>query len=189
MSDKRYPYADAMKVAEEIQRWIEPYCEPNRCVIVGSLRRQKEAVGDIELLYVSRMGKPVKTDMFAPPNDIPLVEPRIDCMQNQAGILRRRLNIRGHETWGPKNKLAVHVASGIPVDLFATSEENWYVSLVIRTGSKETNLKLTNGAIKRGGTLHAYGSGVQFGLATTRATSERHVFELCGIPYIPLTQR
>jgi DNA polymerase/3'-5' exonuclease PolX len=102
------------------------------------------------------------------------------------GILVKRPNKRGHFTWGPKNKLAVHVGSGIPVDLFATTEENWWVSLVIRTGSKETNLKLAMGAQERGRSLEAYGSGVR-DLATgevTPATSERQVFELCGVEYL-----
>jgi hypothetical protein len=41
------------------------------------------------------------------------------------GILERRLNALGHETYGPKYKLMRH-ASGIPVDLFAATEESWF---------------------------------------------------------------
>ena len=39
--------------------------------------------------------------------------------------------------WGTLNKLAVHVGSGIPVDPFATTVERWFVSRVVRIGSKE----------------------------------------------------
>jgi DNA polymerase/3'-5' exonuclease PolX len=101
------------------------------------------------------------------------------------GILAKRPNVKGHFTWGEANKLAVHVASGVPVDFFSTTEDNWWVSLVIRTGSKETNLKLTNGAIHLGRKLHAYGSGVTMPDGSTRkAQSEQEVFELCGVPYL-----
>jgi hypothetical protein len=41
-----------------------------------------------------------------------------------------------------------------------TTRENWFVSLVIRTGSKDTNLLLTTGAQKLGRKLNAYGCGV-----------------------------
>lgn len=63
---------------------------------------------------------------------------------------------------------------------------NWFVSLVIRTGSKEMNLKLTDGAIKLGRTLNAYGSGVTLEDGRVMpATSEEDVFFLCQVPYVP----
>lgn len=79
--------------------------------------------------------------------------------------------------------------------------ENWWVSLVVRTGSKETNLRLTTGAQRLGRTLHAYGSGVTINRAQTiggeahlpgseiKATSEQAVFELCEVPYLEPEQR
>lgn len=70
------------------------------------------------------------------------------------------------------------------MDFFSTTAENWNVSLVIRTGGKATNLKLTNGAIAKGAHLQAFGSGIVLqNKKIIPATSERHVFELCGVPY------
>jgi hypothetical protein len=43
---------------------------------------------------------------------------------------------------GALNKLPVHAASDVPVDLFATTTERWFVSLVVCMGSKERNTML-----------------------------------------------
>lgn len=149
---------------------------------MGSIRRRKATVSDIELLFVPRMSE-VPDDLFNTAK-VNLAEQIIErWLQN--GLLAKRPNSNGHFSWGPQNKLAVHVPSGIPVDLFATTERKWYVSLVIRTGSRETNLRLTNGAIRMGGTLHAYGSGFSWKDGTnTDAACEEDVFRLAGVPYL-----
>ena len=51
----------------------------------------------------------------------------------------------------------MHAGSSIPVDLFATTAERWFVSLVVRTGSKEMNTTLAGSALRRGMQLHMYG--------------------------------
>jgi DNA polymerase/3'-5' exonuclease PolX len=72
----------------------------------------------------------------------------------------------------------------VPVDFFATTPENWWVSLVVRTGSLEMNLELTKGANHLGRSLNVYGRGVTRADGTViPATSEEHVFELCGVKY------
>lgn len=181
MSEKqKYLATLALPVALRLRLRLTPLCE--RIAIAGSLRREKPTVGDIELLYAPRLeSRPV--DMFTT-QLYDIADDEIQIMLTDKTLVQRP-NSRGHLTWGPKNKYARHVASGIPVDLFATTVENWWVALVIRTGSLEMNLKLTSGALKLGRTLNAYGSGVTV-LATGEvipATSEAHVFELCGVPY------
>ena len=144
----------------------------------------------MDLLLIHKV-EPVKTGLFA--EDVVtrnLAEQLIEDML-QRNALTKRLNVSGGiSSWGPLNKHSVHVETGIPVDLFATTKENWWVSLVIRTGSKETNLKLTTGAQKLGRTLNAYGRGItdEYGNVIA-ATSEQHVFELCNVPYLEPHQR
>ena len=185
MSDKqKYPRADAIAAAKQLCNCLKPVTE--RLVVAGSLRRGKAEVGDVEVLYVPKF-ETVQDGLFDT-KDIDATEaPIIDLLRIEA--LSKRPNINGHFTWGPQNKLAIH-HTGIPVDLFATTIENWWVALVIRTGSKETNLKLTTGAQKLGRKLNAYGCGVTEADGTIiRATSEQHVFELCGVPYLEPHQR
>ena len=171
-----------MKVAAELCAALKPVCE--RLIVAGSLRRRKPTVGDVEILYIGKTEvRQDLADMFASIT-VNLADEAISALE-KSGTLERRKNVNGSEMYGPKNKLMRHRASGLPVDLFAAAEKTWWVSLVVRTGSKEMNLRLTTGAQRKGATLNAYGSGVTWSDGTkTDATSERHVFELCGVEYL-----
>lgn len=187
MPDKpEIPRLEAMAVASEMIGRLKQACA--RIAIVGSLRRGKETVGDIELLYVPLLTER-ENDMFS--RRIVSVADEVCEKLLRDGVLKKRPNVKGHVAWGESNKLAIHVESGIPLDLFSTTEQNWWVSLVIRTGSKETNLRLTRSAIERGRTLNAYGRGVTVRATgqVIEATSEREVFELCGVPWLEPYER
>jgi DNA polymerase/3'-5' exonuclease PolX len=185
MSKTKFPHAEALAVAEELQALLAPAC--HRIAIAGSLRRLKPEVGDIELLFIPRRSE--RPDGLFDTKIVDVCGEVVEWLLAK-GILAKRPNVNGAFTWGERNKLAIHVPSGIPVDLFGTSEENWWVSLVIRTGSKETNLALTTGANKQGASLMAYGCGVKWSDDTiTPATSEQHVFEMCQVPYKEPPQR
>jgi DNA polymerase (family 10) len=181
VSDKqKFPHADALAVAEELQAMLAPACE--RIAIAGSLRRLKPFVSDAELLFVPRMSRR-SVDMFLEEHVSAADEVCEKLLKD--GVLAKRPNVNGHFAWGAANKLAVHVRTGIPVDLFSTNGPCWWVSLVIRTGSKETNLRLATGAIQRGASLMAYGHGIRWpDGSVTAARSERDVFSLCGVPYL-----
>lgn len=185
MSDKhKYPHAVAAAVAQVLCVLIPA----ERIIIAGSLRRMKPEVGDIEILYIPKMGKDT-TEMFEPAN-FNITENEIQRLVD-VGVIRPRENARSAITWGLKNKLAVHCETGIPVDLFATTPENWYVSLVVRTGGKDNNIALAAGAHRIRRRLRAYGAGVE-DMRTgevLRANSEREVFELCGMPYLEPEKR
>lgn len=188
MSDKpKFPRADAIKAAKEIlQVFIA-----ERVIIAGSLRRRKPMVGDIEIVYIP------KIDTRLDPNDLlreRMVKTNLSdaCIESdrQVGILRARENVLGRTTWGESNKLAVHVASGIPVDFFATTEAAWWNYLVCRTGGAETNTRIATGAQKKGWKWHPYSKGFtdDRGHAVT-VKSERDVFDLAGLPYLEPWER
>lgn len=159
----------AKAIAEDLKQRLEPACE--RIAIAGSIRRQKPDVGDIELLCIPKHGG------------------LIDSLDRElqtlcfGGVLDFRLNKRGSRGYGPKNKLMLHVPSGIGVDVFSTDEECWPVSLVVRTGGKVTNQRIAMAAIRKGWRWHAYGSGFSTPQGDVVCASEREVFELVGLPY------
>lgn len=185
MRKSAYPRAEAIEVAEAVRDSLEPVCQ--RIQIVGSLRRGKPAVGDIELLYVPKWAE--QRDGLFDVKKFDLSEALLHRLLS-SGIIEKRPNVNGHFAWGSKNKLGLHAQSGIPVDFFSCEPQNWFVSLVVRTGSKFTNITLANGAIKKGGYLLAYGSGIQWSDGSVEAaTSERHLFDLCGVPYLEPEQR
>ena len=159
----------AREIAETLKDLIEGGCE--FIEIVGSVRRHKWDVGDIEFLC------------------IPKFVDTIDQLEREIGylmhlqILDYRLNKRGRRVYGPKNKLLLHTPSGIGIDIFSTTEECWWVSLVVRTGGKKTNIRISMAAQERGYQFHAYGSGFTTPNGEIICHSEREVFEAVGLPY------
>jgi len=187
MSDKiKWPREQALKVAEEIIWNLKPCCE--RIAIAGSLRRGKSEVGDIEILFIPKTT--TRPDGLFDYRIVSVADEVIEGYLRD-GYFSKRPSKTGAFTWGESNKLAIHRPSGIPVDLFATNDARWWVSLVIRTGSKETNLRLTTGANKLNRTLNAYGFGTTDRRTgeTTAAKSEQDVFALCGVPYLEPEKR
>lgn len=182
-----------MEVAGVIYKVLAPFCDGIE--IAGSLRRKLAYVGDIEILYIPKFvlapqgffeailnGESPETKNMADYAILQLIE---------SSILAKRKNVNGSEIWGENNKLAVHVASGIPVDLFSTTAERWAVSLVIRTGGKQTNIDLAMAAKRQGLKLHPYGDGYtnrRTG-AHIRCRSESDVFSAVGLRCVPPSQR
>ena len=178
---KRWPRDEGMKVALQLQWDLFKFC--HKIEIAGSLRRGRPDVGDIELLYVPRTDYRLKPGEMFEQEQYSMADDLIDSWL-KTGIVTKRLSVIGVATWGKENKLAVHMASGIPVDFFSTDESRWWTALVIRTGSAQTNIRLTTGAQRLGRHLHAYGSGVSEHGTLYPAKSEKDVFDLCGIPYL-----
>lgn len=181
----KYPAGAARAIAEWLIDRLGPACE--NIVIAGSLRRERPFVGDVEILFIPRK-RTEPVDMFAT-KEVDLTDQVFDMLLAE-GSIRKRRSSNGNVVWGAKNKLA-EFHNGMPVDFFATTEENWWVSLVVRTGSKETNLKLTTGANKMLRSLNAYGCGVTSKRTgqVLQAHSEEEVFALCGVPYLDPSSR
>ena len=182
----RWPATIARRIAVELVEALTPRCE--QVCIAGSLRRGKAEVGDIEILYVPHIGLVRKFNELFPKLGS-LTDELLEQWLTQ-GVLTKRPNRNGVTAWGPFNKLARHAASGVSVDLFATTRERWFVSLVVRTGSAEMNTQLAASALRRGLQLHAYGDIERTATGEHIAPqSEREVFELCGIAYRDPTER
>ena len=160
----------AKAIAEKIKAVLESSCE--RITIAGSIRRRKPYVGDIEILVIPKYD-----------DGIDQLDKEIHILMGQ-GILSLRLNKLGRTIYGPKNKLLRHVQSGIGVDIFSTTEDGWAVSLVVRTGGKETNKVIASRAMERGMRFHAYGRGfTQADGSELICRSEAGVFRAVGLAY------
>lgn len=176
----RFPRDVATAVALELLAALTPGCE--RILFAGSYRRRRAEVGDLEVLYIPKRG-PAPDDFFADQAD------QADgCIARleASRILRRRLNVNGTETFGAKNKLMVHTLSGLPVDLFVATRENWFNYLVCRTGPATSNTALAAAALARGYRWQPYGAGF------TRLSdgevipmgSEAEVFDFVRMPFL-----
>jgi hypothetical protein len=122
MSEKqRWPHAQAFALALEIKHALAPFCE--RIEIAGSLRRNKPDVGDAEILFVPRIEKRQNpAELFESPMFVDMASQKINAMLRD-DVIRKRYSVTGKEAWGPKNKLAVHTLTSIPIDFFAVLPE------------------------------------------------------------------
>ena len=177
---KRYPHVEARKVAYDIMVRLTPYSE--KILIAGSIRREREDVGDIELLIVPKFR--VAFDMFMEPRDpVDTSDERLANLVKD-GVLKRR------GAWGHLNKFFTHVLSGIPVDIFVGTIENWGRDLMVRTGSADFNKRVMSRFHALGKRGHAYGDfAVTHGLATYKAPDEEAMFALLEWDYIEPRRR
>jgi DNA polymerase/3'-5' exonuclease PolX len=181
-----WEWAKAKAVADELIVRLQPAC--TRVEAAGSLRRAAGMVGDIELVYVSKLRPaPTAGELF------PVEQAAAELVIQEwlsTGRITKRLNNLGRPTWGPQNKLSVHARSGISVDLFATTEECWWNYLFCRTGPATLNSLIAQLARKRGLHWHPYDRGFTNADADDTGVlewkvmhSEREVFETVGLEF------
>jgi len=126
----------AERIAGEIVKVLEPACE--RIEVAGSIRRRKAEPKDIEIVFIPRMEeRPVSLFDTEP---APMTDRMLELMM-ECGLLQRDRSVK---RWGPKYKRLVHPASGMVVELFAATAENWGLILALRTGPGDFNKVLVS---------------------------------------------
>jgi DNA polymerase/3'-5' exonuclease PolX len=176
----KFPASIAKDVARELCAHLKPITD--RLICAGSLRRRKPEVGDVEILFVPKFGRVDDGTLFG--SEGSLVDAKLEELL-RAGVITKRPSVNGSTAYGPKNKLLVHVATGMPVDLFTATEANWFNYLVCRTGPSESNVRIAEAAKAKGFKWHPYKPGFSEE-ATGRVFpmgSEEEVFRFVGLPY------
>jgi len=145
----------AKKTAAEVVAELSP-CT-TKIEVVGSIRRQRPTVNDIDLLVIP---------------------------SNQ-GLLDCKLRDMGCRFGGPKIRRLVYPRDmGAPVDIYIATPETWATLLLIRTGSTRHNVYLCKRARARGWQLKADGQGLLDARGNRIAgDSEESIFEALGLPY------
>lgn len=156
---------EAKPIAEKVKEFLSPYCE--KLEIAGSIRRAKAIVHDIDIVLIE---KPKAALMFASVYDVVASIGKVEL--NGAKIKRVR--------WGEL----------ITIDIYIATPATWATLLLIRTGSKENNIKLATIAKRRGWQLKASGDGL-FNDKGERVAgdTEESIYEALGIPYQPPEER
>lgn len=173
----------ALTVANEIVEILKPVCE--RVIVAGSLRRGKQWVGDVEILYIGNtVVQPKQGDLFARESVNLAALAIADLLASK--VIAARPNKLGGSTWGDQNKLAVHVRSGVPVDLFSATEANWWNYLVCRTGSASHNVTIATRAKQLGWAWNPYGPGFAklTGSEVYAVQSEADLFRFLNVQYV-----
>ena len=124
--------SDALLVAEPLLENLRRHPDVIRCSAAGSLRRQREVIGDIDLLVSSKH-----------PADV------IEFFTSQPGILK--VLAKG------ETKASVLLEGGIQSDLRVVGDAEFPFALLYFTGNKEHNIVMRQRAIDRGLRLNEYG--------------------------------
>jgi DNA polymerase (family 10) len=161
----RHLYADAILVAEPLLDALRNHPNVVRCSTAGSLRRNKEIIGDIDLLASSK--KPTEV---------------IEYFASLPGILN--VIAKGD------TKTSVLLEGGIQADLRVVSDAEFPFALAYFTGSKEHNIVMRQRAIARGLRLNEYGlfkskEETRDPLLLVKCATEEDIFAELGLQYVP----
>jgi len=150
---------EATTIAEKVKESLSPYCE--KIEIAGSIRRGKPTVNDIDMVLIEK------------PKAVLLLSSLIASMG--------RIVLNGDRIkrlwYGDKQ-------SGISIDIYIATPYTWSTLLLIRTGSKENNIRLASLAKRKRWHLKANGDGL-FNEKGERIAgdTEESIYQALGIPY------
>lgn len=182
---KKWRREDVYPIAKELCDALKPLCE--RLIVAGSFRRKRPLMKDLEILFVPKLAE--ERDGLFETKKVSLVDKLLEEWL-RSGVLRKRENVNGGVAWGDKNKLAVHAASGLPVDFFTTNERCWFNYLVCRTGGKINNTQIAVAARRRGAKWHPYSYGFTVrGGGMWEVKSEEDVYRFVRLPFLQPYQR
>lgn len=155
----------AVELFEDIKSKIGPHCKEGCCLLVGSARREKPIVRDLDIVLI-------------PANQGALLmalEGLGEKMKGGAKMIQRRYK-------------------GQQVDIYIADERTWPTLVLIRTGSKEHNIKLCARARSKDMRLHADGSGIEYISSSGEVDriipkDEADIFRILGLPYVDPRKR
>ena len=171
-----FPDSFARGIAELFINDIKDTCE--QIEIVGSLRRQKYAVNDIDIIVIPKFIQEDDETLFGEPVQTNLLDRRLSqfCFKGTLSL----------EANGPKIKRFIKSVDGedVPIDIYISNKDTWWTLMLIRTGSKNHNIMLAKRAIEMHMQLKADGTGLLSpGGSIIPIGSEEHIFEHLNLPY------
>jgi DNA polymerase (family 10) len=170
---------DAEREAAWVISKFDHLCE--NVMVVGSLRRQRPEVNDIDIVVIPRCPPGQNWDEIA------------KALNRAMGMVQVKK--------GPKLMTFAHYsdAPGLvmrprdpeyTVDIYHATPETWGILILVRTGSKEHNVKLCNLALSKGMKLSA-AEGILKPLESfpsmmkiIASKTEEEIFAALGLPYI-----
>jgi DNA polymerase/3'-5' exonuclease PolX len=133
--------SEAKEIADKIVETLSPFCE--KCLIAGSIRREKPDVKDIEIVVQPKTWlATVSTSLFEPNST---EEKRLVSFSNSV----RKLGTleKGNPETG--KYCAIVLPEGIKLDLFIPEINDFYRQYAIRTGSADYSWKELAGGWKK----------------------------------------
>jgi len=161
-SKGRFLLGDILPVAHEIKEKLAGLKEVKKIDIVGSLRRKKETIGDLDFLIIS--SQPGKV---------------MDFFVSLPGVVK---------VWGKgETKSSVRMEQGFDVDIRVIPPESYGAALQYFTGSKQHNIATRRIAISKGLKLNEYGLFKEE--KRIAGETEEKIYETLGMGWIPPEMR
>ncbi|HPE31926.1 MAG TPA: DNA polymerase/3'-5' exonuclease PolX [Parvularculaceae bacterium] len=157
-SDMRTRLFDAEKIAERIVRHLTAIAKPADICVAGSYRRQRETVGDLDVLVASNRTREVM-DHFVAFDEVSKVDSK------------------------GSTRATVHLRSGMQVDCRVVEKASFGAALVYFTGSKAHNISLRKRGVARGLKINEYGAFK--GAKTVAGRTEKEIYAAVGLPFVP----
>ena len=160
----RFLLGDLYPLIKQIENYLTKKEKVSKIIVVGSFRRMKETVGDIDMLVVSRYPANVIDDF--------LTMPQIN------EILSRGTS-----------KAFVRLNNGVDMDLLVVPEDSYGSASLYFTGSKEHGIRLRKIAQGHGYRLNEWGLFDNKTGLKLAGESETAIYNLLGLEWIPPEMR
>jgi len=187
-----FSYSSAVAIATGLIEILSPFCEilPNgipAIAIVGSIRRRKPFVNDIDLVAIPkkenddcRSGNPAQPNEMEHKLSALCLDELLTPELNGKKVKRFLVN-----EWSPRLK-----NRPIPLDMYVATRASWWTQLLLRTGSRDYNIELAARAHHLRLELRGDGSGLLSpGGDPIRVNSEIEIFNHLMLPYKPPSER
>lgn len=145
---ERMDLKTAENITSELISLLKPYLE--KYEICGSIRRKKPNIGDIDLVAIPKLIRENENTLY---DIIKKIDPSGLEESKKLGKHNAKRYLNGDLIKRFKFKNAI-------IDLYLADSSTFSVLKLIRTGSKEHNVKLTSLAKQRGLKLFASGKGL-----------------------------
>jgi DNA polymerase/3'-5' exonuclease PolX len=167
---------DALSLAQKVCAVLAPFCE--RVEVAGSVRRGKAEVHDIDIVAIPKAGWYPSAFGF----DVEFSADKVWANMIPAVLRGKGLTVYAS---GPE-LLHCSFPDGAQLDLYHARPETWGVILLVRTGSKEHNVKLCTIAQSKGLKLSAsVGVVTRQGIGNIIACrTEEEIFEALGLTFV-----
>jgi DNA polymerase (family 10) len=157
-SKGRFLLGDILPKVKEIYEKLRNLKEVEKIEVVGSIRRMKETIGDVDFLVISKNPGPV-----------------MDFFVSLPGVIK---------VWGKgTTKASVRMKEGFDVDIRVLPRNSFGAALQYFTGSKEHNIALRKIAIEKGMKLSEY--GLFKGSKMIAGEFEEEIYQKLGLDWIP----
>jgi len=156
-SKGRFLLGDILPKAKETEERLKSLKEVEKISVAGSVRRQKETIGDIDFLVVTKNPQKV-----------------MDYFISLPGIIK---------IWGKgTTKSSIRIKQGFDIDLRVVAKKSYGSALQYFTGSKDHNIVTRRIAIDKNLKLNEY--GVFRGRKMIAGWSEPGVYRAIGLPWM-----